>query len=998
MLLMVALSAVAQVDTSYFTNLKYRSLGPSRGGRSTAVVGDLNNRNLFYMGTTGGGVWKTENGGKNWTNISDGYFGGSIGSIAIAPSDDNVIYVGQGEESLRGNVSSGQGLWKSEDAGETWQFKGLKNSRHITRIAVSPTNPMIATAAVLGDLYTNSEERGLYRTEDGGDTWKRVLYHSDSVGFNEVVIDPRNHRNMYACSWKVRRTPYSFASGGEGSGLWKSSDGGLTWKTLNDSKGFPKGVLGKVTVSVSAAQKNLVFAMVEHKTQGGLYRSTDGGKSWNRVNSEGKIRQRAWYFSRIYCDTKDASTVYTMNVRFQKSTDGGKTFKAIYTPHVDHHDLWIDPNDANRMITANDGGGQVTYNGGNTWSSYLNQPTEQFYRVSTDNHIPYRIYGAQQDNSTMRVNHVTGQWETTAGGESAHIAVDPENDELVYAGSYGGYLTMFNHETKDSRAINVWPDNPMGYGAEGMKYRFQWNFPVFFSKHYKNRLYAASNHLHVSENGGGSWRIISPDLTRNDSTKLVSSGGPITQDNTGVEYYCTIFAAAESPIEKDVIWVGSDDGLVHITRNGTDWKQIAIKGLPEWSLINSIEPDPFTKGVCYVVATRYKSGDYRPYVYRVSDYGESAELIVKGIEDEHFVRALRADLKREGLLYAGTERGMYISYDFGRNWQEFQKNLPEVPITDLALKDNDLIVATQGRGFWIIDNLDAVRLANEKPIEDSIAVLSAESGYLIRRGKVGLVLYLRDSLDKTDSLFIDIIDDDGKTVRTFSNLSFSKDTLSVNLKPGVNYFKWNLRQPSAKRPKGMILWWASTAGPLAKPGDYTFRVSLGEYQAEKAFKIGINPESEATEQDYIERNKFLTEVIEKLDETHKAIGEMTKLDGKLSRFLSEHDLDSEDTIVKIAQSIKKDLSRLKNDLYQTKNRSEQDPINFPIKLNNKLAHLNSLVGMGNFGPTEQAKLVKNELIKAIDERLAEFEDIKTTRIPDFNSLLLDRRVPAIHPE
>ncbi|MEZ4843868.1 MAG: hypothetical protein R3A43_06420 [Bacteroidia bacterium] len=581
LLITLTLIVSAQVDTSYFSNLEYRSLGPNRGGRSTAVVGDLKNRDLFYMGTTGGGVWKTENGGGSWKNISDGFFGGSIGSIAIAPSDDNVLYVGLGEETMRGNVSFNYGVWKSEDAGNTWQFSGIKNGRHITRLAVHPNNANIVFAAVLGDLYKDSDERGLYKTTDGGKTWGKVLFSNHAAGFNEVIIDPLNPRIVYASAWQVRRTPYDFSSGGDGSGLWKSTDGGETWHSLIKNEGFPQGVLGKITISASAAQKNLVFAMVEHKTKGGLYKSIDAGKTWKLVNDEGKIRQRAWYFSRVYCDTKNPEIVYTMNVRFEKSADGGKTFSAISTPHVDHHDLWIDPNDAARMITANDGGGQVSYNGGQSWSSCYNQPTEQFYRVTTDNHVPYRIYGAQQDNSTMRVNHISGHWESTAGGESAHIAVSPDNDELVFAGSYGGYLTMQNHKTGDSRAINVWPDNPIGYGAEGMKYRFQWNFPLFFSPHDGKKLYAFSNHVHVSYNQGESWEIISPDLTRNDSSKLVSSGGPITQDNTGVEYYCTIFAAAESTLEKDVLWVGSDDGLLHITRNGgKTWENITPKIYP----------------------------------------------------------------------------------------------------------------------------------------------------------------------------------------------------------------------------------------------------------------------------------------------------------------------------------------------------------------------------------------------------------------------------------
>lgn len=989
----------AQVDTSYFSNLKYRSLGPSRGGRSTAVVGDLNDKNLFYMGTSGGGVWKTTNGGNSWDNISDKFFGGSVGSIAIAPSDDNVIYVGMGEESLRGNVSFGYGIWKSEDAGVTWKLKGLEKGRHITRIAVHPSNPDIAFAAVLGDLYKESTTRGLYQTTNGGDSWSQIVFQSDSAGFNEVIIDPLNHRNVYACSWQVRRTAYSFSSGGIGSALWRSKDGGKTWTNLIDKPGMPKGIIGKVTISASSVQKNLLFASIEHATNGGLFRSDDGGETWKNVNKEGKIRQRAWYFSRVYCDTKDANTVYAMNVHFQKSIDGGKSFSVIHTPHVDHHDLWIDPSDHNRMITANDGGGQVSYNGGLNWSTYMNQPTEQFYRVSVDNHVPYRIYGAQQDNSTMRVDHVTGAWENTAGGESAHIAIDPTDDDIVYAGSYGGYLTMFNHRTHDSRAINVWPDNPMGYGAEGMKYRFQWNFPVFFSPHDSTKLYAASNHLHVSHDGGNSWEIASPDLTRNDAAKLTASGGPITKDNTGVEYYCTIFSAIESDIEPGVLWVGSDDGLIHVSKNdGKTWENITPNWLPEWTMINSIEIDPFTKGVAYIVATSYKLGDNRPFIIKMTDYGVRAKPIIEGISFEHFVRTVRADKKRKDLLYAGTERGMYISYNGGTLWQPFQLNLPEVPITDLVQKDNDLIVATQGRGFWIIDHLDAVRMADKKPLSQTLQIVGVEGAPLTHGNKVSTVFFIRDSITNKDTFLMDIMDAEGNVIRTFGNKKYDEDTLSYTPNKGMNYRNWNMQYPGAKRPQGMILWWATTAGPKAKPGTYWVKVQLNGTVDSAQFVITTDPNSLATEQDYIAQFDFLQEVIAKLDMTHESLEEMAALKKSLNEFKSKHELDTSDQVHKTISEITKELDKIQNALYQTQNRSNQDPINFPIKLNNKLAHLNSLVRMGHYAPTEQAGAVKNELVVEIDKYLAQYQEIKINKLSELNAMMLERRFNYIKAE
>ncbi|MFL2591364.1 MAG: WD40/YVTN/BNR-like repeat-containing protein, partial [Flavobacteriaceae bacterium] len=630
-------------DKSLYSSLEFREIGPFRGGRSCAVSGVEGNSNLFYFGSTGGGVWKTTDGGKTYENISDGYFGGSIGAVAVSKSDPNVIYVGGGEVTVRGNVSSGYGIWKSEDAGETWKSCGLPKSRHIPRIVIDPQNPDIVYAAVLGNIYKPTSERGVYKSTNGGKTWSKILFESNHAGAVELVIDPNNPRNLYAATWRVKRTPYSLSSGGEGSILWKSTDRGNSWEKISGNEGFAKGILGIIGVTVSPVNSNRVWAIVENKESGGVYRSDDGGETWSHVNDSRALRQRAWYYSKIYADTEDINKVYVMNVSYHKSTDGGETFTSHNAPHGDHHDLWIAPENSNRMIIGDDGGAQVTYDGGETWSTYHNQPTAQFYRVTTDNSFPYRIYAAQQDNSTIRINHRSdgsyideSDWEPSAGGESAHIAVDPNDNDIVYGGSYGGYLTRVNHKNNSERGINVWPDNPMGYGAEGMKYRFQWNFPVFFSPHNSKKMYAFSNHVHVTENEGQSWEIISPDLTRNVPNKLKSSGGPITQDNTGVEYYCTLFAGGESNIKNGLIWVGSDDGLIHLTKDGgKTWTNVTPKNMPEWMMINSIDPSPFDPGTCYVAGTKYKTGDFKPYLYRTEDYGETWELITSNIKNEN---------------------------------------------------------------------------------------------------------------------------------------------------------------------------------------------------------------------------------------------------------------------------------------------------------------------------------------------------------------------------
>jgi len=725
-------------NSSLHESVEYREIGPFRGGRSSAVVGVSGNPDLFYFGATGGGVWKTTNGGETWKNISDGFFGGSIGSVAISKSDPNIIFVGGGEVTVRGNVSSGYGVWKSVDAGKTWKSSGLPNSRHIPRIVIDPKNPDIVYTAVLGNIYKPTNDRGVYKSVDGGENWKKILFSNEHSGAVELVMDPNNSRNLFASTWRMQRTPYRLSSGGEGSALWKSTDSGKTWEKINNNKGFPEGIIGIIGVTVSPVNSDRVWAIIENKEKGGVYRSDDAGKTWSYLNDSRSLRQRAWYYSKIYADTEDINGVYIMNVRYHHSTDGGKTFKANNAPHGDHHDLWIAPEDNQRMIIADDGGAQVTYDGGKSWSTYYNQPTAQYYRVTTDNAFPYRIYVAQQDNSTQRVGHrsfgryiTENDWEPTAGSESAHIAVDPTNNEIAYGGNYLGFLNRLNHDTKSSRPINVWPENTLGDGVEKMKYRFQWNFPIVFSKHNPKKLYTFSNHVHVTENEGQSWELISPDLTRNDPSKLQSSGGPITKDNTGVEYYATIFAVDESPLKEGLIWVGSDDGLIHITKDGGEsWENITPRGMPEWMMINSIDASPFDEGTAYVAGTRYKLGDFTPYLYRTDNYGKSWKLITDGIESEHFTRVVRSDKTKKGLLYSGTETGMYISFNDGKSWEKFQKNLPIVPITDLTIKDNSLIVATQGRSLWIIDDLTVIHQLDKNDSE--LKLYNPKDAYSVR--------------------------------------------------------------------------------------------------------------------------------------------------------------------------------------------------------------------------------------------------------------------------
>ncbi len=1005
-------------ESLYKDAISWRNIGPFRGGRSAAVTGVSGKPNLFYFGSTGGGVWRTQDGGQTWENISDGYFGGSIGAVAVSEWDNNVIYVGGGEKTVRGNVSYGYGVWKSVDAGKTWEQMGLENSRHISRIRIHPKNPDIVYAAVMGDLYKSTQERGVYRSTDGGKNWERILFANADAGAVDLTFDPTNPRILYASTWRIRRTPYSLESGGEGSDLWKSTDGGDNWEKLSTKEGMPEGTLGIIGVTVSPVNPERVWALIEAE-DGGVYRSDDGGETWSRINQSRALRQRAWYYTRIYADTQDENVVYVMNVDYQKSTDGGRTFKSARAPHGDHHDLWIAPEDPNRMIIGDDGGAQVSFDGGENWSTYHNQPTAQFYRVTTDDAFPYRIYAAQQDNSTIRIAHRTSgysigedDWEPTAGGESAHIAPHPENPEIVYGGSYGGFLTEYNHETDEVRAVNVWPDNPMGYGAEGMKYRFQWNFPIFFSPHNPDKLYTASNHLHMSTDGGASWEIISPDLTRNDPERLKSSGGPITQDNTGVEYYCTIFAATESPYEEGLIWAGSDDGLLHVTRDGGEsWENVTPEGMPEWMMFNSIDPDPFTKGGAYVVGTRYKMGDYKPYIYKTEDYGKSWTKITDGIDEGHFTRVVRADPKRKGLLYAGTESGMYISFDDGKSWNSFQLNLPIVPITDLAIKNDNLIAATQGRSLWLIDDLTPLHQLSDEVANSDFYLFDPMPSYRMDGGAGRpsktegqnhpggvMVSYLIKALTDSTKVRLEFFDSKGKLIRAFDTKpdKEKKEVELKGLKEGGNIFVWDMRYQPASDFEGMILWWASMQGPKALPGKYTVKLSVDGKSMESDFEILKDPRSKATMADMQAKFDFLMKVSSKVSESHEAITEMRSAKAQINQVIDRlKDKEVFEDVVEKAKTINKSITEVEKALYQTKNKSLQDPLNYPIKLTNKLAHLNSLEGMSDFAPTSQSEAFRKEVTSKIDSELAKWKAIRQNSIPEFNIMVKENDIDTV---
>ena len=1031
LLLLFSVAAVAQkkdpkektnsltFDEKLYKGMEWRSIGPFRGGRSAAVTGVPGKPNLFYMGATGGGVWRTKDAGNTWYNLSDGFFGSSIGSVAVSEWDNNVIYVGQGEGTVRGNVSYGHGMWKSTDAGKTWIFAGLKDSKHIPRIRIHPKNPELVYAAVMGDLFKSSEERGVYKSEDGGKNWKRVLFANANAGAVDLAMDPNNPRVLYASMWRIRRTPSSMESGGEGSGIYKSTDGGETWKNISSNEGMPKGIWGISCVSVSPVNSNRVYAIIENEN-GGVYRSEDAGTTWKKMNEDRNLRQRAWYYTKIYADTKDEDICYVMNVSYHKSKDGGKTFQSYNAPHGDHHDLWIAPEDNQRMIIADDGGAQVSFDAGENWTTYHNQPTAQYYRVVTDNHFPYRIYGAQQDNSTQRIAHRTDgfsigerDWEPTAGGESGHIAVDPLDNDVVYGGSYDGLLTRVNHATAEERNINAWPDNPMGHGAEGAKYRFQWNFPIFFSPHNPKKLYAASQHLHVSYNAGESWELVSPDLTRNDPTKLGPSGGPITKDNTAVEYYCTIFAVAESPYEKDLILAGSDDGLLSITRDGgKNWAKLSVAGMPEWTMINSVEFSPHEKGAAYIATTSYKSGDYKPYLFKTKDYGKTWTKITDGIDPNHFTRVVRTDLKRQGLLYAGTEFGMYISFDDGTSWKPFQLNLPIVPVTDLTIKNDNLIAATQGRSFWLIDDITPLHQLNETIATSDFHLYKPMPSYRMNGGQGGwrgepksegknhpggvmIHYYLKDTAKTVASL--EILEMDGKLIKKFATKPDKKaKEEQLKMKPGMNRHVWNMRYADAEGFDGLIMWAASLTGPKAIPGKYKAKLTVNGKSSETEFEIVKDPRTSGTVADIKAQFDFSIAVRDKLSDTHKAIKKIRAAREQLNR-VTEPMKGKEDMkeVTEMGKSILDEMKKIEEALYQTKNKSGQDPLNYPVRLNNKLGALGSEVDGSDYKPTEQVKAVYNEITEKINEQLNLLNKVMTDKVPKFNELVKQKQVSAI---
>lgn len=1020
----------SSIDQSLFQVMSWRCIGPYRGGRVDAVAGVPGQTYVYYFGAVGGGVWKSEDGGLTWKNISDGYFKtGSVGAIAVADSDPNVIYVGTGETDIRQDFINGMGVYKSEDTGKTWKHVGLNETHQIGKIRIHPQNPDLVYVAALGRVHGPSKERGVFRTKDGGKIWEKVLYVSDITGAADLALDITNPRILYATFWQVRRKPWGIFTGGKESSLYKSTDGGDTWVEL--TTGLPKGIIGRIGITVSPVNPQRLWAVVEAK-DGGVFRSDNGGKSWRKVNGTPIVRDRGWYYGRIFADTQNVETVYVLTNRFSKSIDGGKSFFPIRTPHGDNHDLWIAPEDNMRMIEGNDGGVNVSINGGKTWSTQSNQPTAQFYRVITDNQFPYRVYGAQQDNSTVSIASRTSSfgivrtdWYPVGGGESGYIAPDPEDPNIVYAGSYYGLLTRYNHRTKQLRNISVWPESPGGHSASYVKYRFQWVFPILISPHDPDTIYAAGNVLFKSTNEGQSWEAISPDLTRNDKSKQGPSGGPIIGDNSSACYYCTIYTVAESPKKKDLIWTGSDDGLIYLTMDGgKSWTNVTPKTMAEWTRVSIVEASPHDAATAYVAANRYELDDYKPYIYKTDDYGKTWKLITKGIPEGAFVRSVREDPKRKGLLYSGTETGVYVSFDDGENWQSLQINLPVVPIYDITIRNDDLVVATHGRSFWILDDQTLMHQLKDETVSSKMHLFKPRETYRMgfsfrfRGGAVGenpssgVVVYYYFKEAPKEEVTLELLDTGGNLIKTFRSHKGKEEIpedpittyfrgqrglRTVSAKAGMNSFEWDMRYPDATPvPGNYIMWGGTTRGPVAMPGTYQVRLTAGDISMTQPFEIKKDPRISTTQEDFQKQFDLLIKIRDKVSAAHDAVNQIHALHKEIKATVRKAKaINKEERIEAEAKNLIQKLMAVRDELIQVKIKFGNDVLTYKIKLNNKIATLARVIASADTAPTDQSYEVFNKLSTELNVQLDKFKEVIAKDIPAFNRLIQEEEIPAI---
>ncbi len=1034
-----------EIRSQLLDKLEWRCIGPHRGGRVVAVAGDVSRKMTFYMGACAGGVWKTTDGGQYWRNISDGYFNtAAIGALAVSASDPNVIYAGTGESTIRGNVSHGDGVYKSLDAGLSWRHVGLSESRHIGKIVIHPTNPDHVYVAAFGRAFGPNEERGVYRSRDGGGAWEKVLYKSARAGSHDVALDVNNPRILFAAIWQAQRYPHKLENGGPDSGLWRSFDGGDSWQDITRNPGLPTGILGKIGVAVSPAQAGRVWACIEAE-DGAVFRSDDYGESWIRLSEQSLLRTRPWYYMHVTADTQDPDTVYIQNYSLWKSVDAGASFETMPTPHGDEHALWIDPADNQRMARGNDGGACISFNGGKSWSSIYNQPTAQLYHVCADDRFPYRVYGSQQDNTAITLPSATvdgaiheRDWYAPGGGESGYIAIKPDDPDIVVASgpigqrAYNDLMTLYNHRSGQKWIITAWPElYGWGAGAERMKYRFQWTFPIMFSRHDPDTLYVCSQHLHRSTNLGASFEVISPDLTRNDPDKLKPSGGPITRDNTGAEVYCNIFALAECPHEAGLLWAGTDDGLAHISRDGGEtWREITPPDLPDWALISIIDASAHQAGAAYIAATRYKLDDCKPYLFKTTDYGETWTAITDGIPAHEFTRVIREDPNRRGLLYAGTETGIYVSFDDGANWRRMRGNLPVCPIHDLIIKNRDLVVATHGRSFWILDDLSPLHQSqgqladgnahlfapapktrlrvysgfggwDERYSADTVnygGVGTSVAAFTNRPGsdrpnflnaghnpREGIVFWYHLAADSQEAIALNFRKADGELIRSFS----SDDHSALSTAAGVNRFEWNMRCPGSTAVDGVDGSWGRPDGPLVVPGDYVVELVVDGESVSQRFEVRADPRIATSMEDFERQFEMLLAIRDRLSQNNELINILVRLKRQVAAWAARSDDEALKAAAdEIASAVEARLPELINVGFTESQL-------YASGLHEKFNALFDSVDSADYAPPQQAREVFALLSDELDGQLAYARTDLGETVSDFNARVRELGLEAV---
>ncbi len=1031
-------NATAESDSSkpedkLFKGMKYRMIGPFRGGRSLTAAGIPGDPTTYYFGATGGGVWKSTDGAMTWSPIFDKEGSGDIGSLAVANSDHNTIYVGTGEACIRGNIAQGDGVYKSLDGGKTWKNIGLHDTRAIGKVIINPNNPDIVFVAALGHPYGPNTERGIFRTTDGGKTWEKVLYKDENTGGIDIAFDPHNPHILFAALWQARRTSWSLSSGGPGSGIYRSNDGGTTWKRLEEH-GLPKGPYGRIGIAV-AANSDRVYALIEaHNPDGGLYRSDDGGETWEFVNPSHSLWQRPWYYMHIFADPRDENVVYIMDVETYKSTDGGHLFDRVRVPHGDNHGLWIDPKDTQRMIAANDGGVTVTLDGGKNWTLEDNQPTAQFYHVITDTATPYRVYGSQQDSGTVAIASRSDDgaidrtdWYDVGGGEAGYIAPYPPNPNIVYAADYQGNITRFDKRIGQVKSITEQPELSDAWGAANLEHRFQWTAPVMISPHDPNTLYHGGERLFKTTDGGVHWQTISPDLTRNDKSKQHASGGEITLDDSGTEYYDTIFAIAESPITKGLIWVGTDDGLVQLTRNeGKSWSNVTPKDLPEWGRVSLIEASPHDPGTAYVAVDRHQSDDLKPYIYKTSDYGQSWTKLVNGIPDGSFVRAVREDPKKRGLLYAATENGVFVSFNDGAEWKSLKLNLPTTPVHDLVVKDNDLVVATHGRAFWILDDISPLRQFTDDLVKKDVHLYTPDAAYRIQAGESGehhpskrtgqnppagavIYYYLKDAPKAGTETKLEILDASGKVIRQYSSVETEpldeplgpddkKPEKEIKPDAGLNRFVWDLHYEEAHRVPGYYLWEynGGAKGPVAAPGQYQVRLSVGTDTQVAPLEVKLDPRVKVSQPDLEQQFNLLSQIHEELNRVYDSVNQIQDVRSQVAGLKRRLPVNaSTKAISSSADELEKKLVAVRDQMVNLTISADEDSLAYPPQIDAKLAYLAMDVSSADSAPTEAEQVEFEMLKRQSGELLSRWDDLQRRDLAAFQKLTAEGSLSTV---